>query len=340
MQYIVLDDEHITVWEFKDIKVDDSGCVSKIWDQSLNMGEGMYRNIDKEKDIASPVSIAHGRGKCPIVRYEISDSLYMTDQVADAQRLIYGLMMNLIHTARNSGFVQKWGEPYGLGISGSREAGGVSFMPMPQQAVNAALSEISKLMGDESFLFMNKFAFEEIQGTSVDTLMKIIDSLKMYIFTSILFNDSQFEKGDGAVDPQSGRSKEIDFYIQNQALKKHGSTLIEFATKLLQGISRAFGITQRKQLRSISVSGMDKFDILPLDISLGLVERLFKLPKEALPSELLSEAMIQLSRLILTNDTYEYKNQLDDAILKKVDEYLAIPSELAIKASAIGQATS
>lgn len=334
MQYILIDDTHTTIWEYEDITLDGDGNIKLIWDQRINNGKGAYRKIDKLKDLAKPLSIEHGRDRCPVIRYKITDSLYMADQVKDAQRLIYGLVMNGIHTVRNAGFVQKWGQPYNGGIASSRDSGGVSFMPLPKEALANMAQQTADMLGDESFLYLQHLSFEEIQGTSVEVNLKIVDFLRKYIFTSILFNDSQFEKTGDKIDSQSGRSKEIDFHIQNLALKKHGSTLIDFSVQLLQQFCFAIGFNNDSgQLDKINVSGMDKFDILPLETALELVERLFALPKEGIPEEILSESLIQLSRLMVQNDADEYKTTLDNAIIKKVKDYVSLPDPVLGQAS-------
>jgi hypothetical protein len=325
LEYILLDKEHTSIWTFENVLVDHCGDIKQIWDSKINQGRGGYRMINKEKDFASVQSQPHGRIKCPVIYYSVTDSLYMADQVKDAQRLIYGLMMNCIHTVRNAGFVQKWGQPYVGGVSSSRDSGGVSYMPLPKQALDEMVKQTAEMLGDESFLYLQHLSFEEITGSSVDVVLGIIEFLRKYIFTSILFNDSQFEKSTAnKVDSQSGRSKEIDFHIQNLALKKHGSTLIDFSRILLQHFCYAIGL--ESQTPDINVSGMDKFDILPLEMSLELVERLFALPKEAIPEEILSEALIQLSRLMISNDSDEYKALLDSAIINKVKDYVKIPN--------------
>ncbi|AND75489.1 hypothetical protein [Nostoc phage N1] len=325
MTYVLLDDTHITTWTFYNVIITDSGEVSKIWDQSLSYGQGGYRPIDKDKDKAKPVSFAHNRGKAPVVRYTVDDSLYMSDQVYLAQKMIYGLSMNLFHTAANAGFIQKWIRPYIAGNDTriSKESGGASYIPLPKEALNEIVKKYAESLGDESVIMADFFTFEELAGTSVEMQIGLIDRLAKYIFTSILFNNSRFEQVNS--DNQSGAAKEIDFYVQNLALKDHGSAIVEFTRSLLNHTARAFGHTNH--IDSIVVSGMDRYDVRPLENVLSVIERLFKLPTKAVTKDLLVESMTQLSRLIIENTTFEYKNDLNNAIIDSIDKYLSSVDE-------------
>ncbi|QVQ57009.1 portal protein [Anabaena phage Elbi] len=318
MSYVLIDNEHITTWTYYDVIVNDSGGISKIWDQSLNFGKGNYRYINKEKDKAEPQSIPHNRGACPVVRYRMDDYLYMADQVYLAQKMIYGLSMNLFHTAANAGFIQKWIRPYiaGNDTKISKESGGASYIPLPKEALNEIVKKYAESLGDESVIMADFFTFEELAGTSVEMQIGLIERLRNYIFMSILFNNSKFEKTNN--DNQSGAAKEIDFYVQNLALKDHGSGIVEFTRSLLNHTAKAFGYDSG----DIIVSGMDRYDVRPLEGVLTIIERLFKLPQKAIPKDLLIESMSQLTRLIIENTTFEYKNTLNDAIIDSIDNYL------------------
>ncbi|XAI95755.1 hypothetical protein [Dolichospermum phage Dfl-JY23] len=319
MTYVLLDEQHITTWTFYDIILNDSGEISKIWDQSLDYGKGGYRYIDKDKDKADPVSFSHNRGSCPVVRYRMDESLYMADQVYLAQKMIYGLSMNLFHTAANAGFVQKWIRPYIAGNDTriSKESGGASYIPLPKEALNEIIKKYAESLGDESVIMADFFTFEELAGTSVEMQIGLIERLRNYIFTAILFNNAKFEQSTS--DTQSGAAKEIDFYVQNLALKDHGSGIVEFTRSLLIHTAKAFGYDSGD---SIVVSGMDRYDVRPIEQVLTLIERLFKLPQQAIPKDLLIESMSQLSRLIIENTTFEYKNELNNAIINNIEQYL------------------
>jgi hypothetical protein len=323
MTYVLIDDEHISEWTFYDV-LTESGEITKIWDRTLNQGRGGYRAIKSDDDYADVISIAHRRGVCPVVKYQMDDSLWMADQVYLAQKIIYGLSMNMLHTASNAGFIQKWLRPYIAGNDTriSKESGGASYIPLPKEALSEIIKKYAESLGDESVIMADFFTFEEVKGDSVVMIEKLIDRLKNYIFTTILFNNARFEQT--TADTQSGTAKEIDFYVQNLALKDHGSNIIEFTKNLLKHTARAFGFTNRDDISHINVSGMDRFDIRPIDNVLGLLERTLKLPNAnlLLPDELLIEIMSQLSRLVIENSTYEYKNKLDSAIIKKVQTYL------------------
>ncbi|QLF85078.1 hypothetical protein [Nostoc phage YongM] len=319
MTYVLIDDEHITTWTYYDVILNDSGDISKIWDQTLEYGKGSYRYIDKDKDKADPVSFKHNRGSCPVVRYRMDDSLYMADQVYLAQKMIYGLSMNLFHTASNAGFIQKWIRPYIAGNDTriSKESGGASYIPLPKEALAEIIKKYAESLGDESVIMADFFTFEELAGTSVEMQIGLIDRLRNYIFTAILFNNAKFEQTTS--DTQSGAAKEIDFYVQNLALKDHGSGIVEFTRSLLAETAKAFGYDSGGE---IVVSGMDRYDVRPIENVLALMERLFKLPQSAIPKELLIESMSQLTRLIIENTTFEYKNTLNDVIIDSIDTYL------------------
>ncbi len=322
MTFVLADDQHITYWTFENIKYDDEFNITQIWDQSLNYGKGGYRKIKPEEDFAIPLSIDHGRKACPVLKYEMDDSLWMSDQVYLAQKIIYGLSMNMIHTASFAGFIQKWIRPYiaGNDTRVSKESGGASYIPLPKEALSEIIKKYAESLGDESVIMADFFTFEEVKGDAVIMIQNLIDRLKNYIFTTILFNNARFESTK--VDTQSGTAKEIDFHVQNLALKDHGSNIIEFTKNLLSHTARAMGHTDRVLLSTINVTGMNRFDVRPVQQILDVIERLFKIPTAVIPPDLLIEAMNQLSRLIIENTTYEYKNQLNTVIIDKINTYL------------------
>jgi len=320
-QYILVDDKHITIWQYDDVTIRD-GSIHQIWDQKLNNGKGSYRNIRKT-DLAIPKSIEHKRGKCPIVKYEMDDSLYMAHQVKDAQRIIYGLGMNLLHTAANSGFVQKWGKPI---LATGNAPNGLSYIPIPKDALAEIVKQYAESMGDESIMMMEHFTFEELKGDSIKMQREIIDSLKQYIFTTILFNNAQFQQGNNS--RQSGAAKEIDFHIQNLALKDHGSTIIEFTQDLLTHTAYAFGLSGDFH---IEVSGMDRFDIRPIREALNLASEIFALPDGSVPNEVYVEVMTQLSSIIVENNTQQFKANLSESIKDRIESFSQANEQRLIK---------
>lgn len=251
-------------------------------------------------------------GSCPVVKFELPDSLWMANQVYKAQKLIYGLHMNLLHTAANAGYVQKWGKPFN---PNSGVSGGTSTAPISNQAASQIAKNLAQNVGDESLLFMESFNFSEITGDSLTAQQAIIDDLKNYIFTSISLNQATQDPNEQA--EISGRAKERDLHLQNVALLDHGSEIISFAKRLLENIALALGQSELDSKR-VKVTGMTKFTIKPLSDSIETVERLMRLPKDAVAEELTTEAMNQLATTLLSNHTLEQKSVIQQAVADKL----------------------
>lgn len=305
----LIDSEHITMWSWVDVKVNCDGNPVSIFDPTLKRGKGGYKQFNPDKNTAIPVSVPHNRDICPVVKFELSDSKWMADQCFHAQKIIYGQYMNLIHSAVNAGFVQKWGKP----VAGKPN----SVTPVPK---SISAQEVAQNMDDDSFMFLEQFQFAEIGGSSIDAQMKVLDDLRDFIFQMISGNTS-YLMSKGVIE-QSGKAKEVDLHLQALTLKDHGLEILQFTTRILQHTARAFGVTSQELLDAIACSGMNRFNSQLLGDSLDTLERILKLPPEVLTSEILKEAYQQLYSILAENNDYSEKAIALDAIATKSELFV------------------
>lgn len=303
--YVLVDNQHYTTFTFENVKLNENGVITQIWDRVKQQ----YRSFDKDKDLAAPKSIAHNRGATPITKLEIPNSLYTASQAYLAQKVIYGLDANLLHTTVNSGFIQKWGQPFLISNGTSLAA------PVPEY-LQKAMKEFQTNMGDESFLAAEQFSFAELKGDSIAIQQEVIKSLEKYIYSVI-------SMGIASAEPQtleqSGVSKQMDHYLANQTLVNLGAILTQFAGQVLKQVGRALGIKDESALSLIKVEGLDDFDLDSISSKLEIVERMAKLPGAPsiiVPAALFEDAVTDLASVMTRSS--------DDLLTKKVKEQMEI----------------
>lgn len=304
---VVIDEYEIFKYTYKNVQLNDSGEIVKIFDPFVNRGVGGYRKITaKENPTISHNPIRHNRGECPVVKFELPDSLWHCNQVYKTQMVIHGLGMNMIHSVANAGFVQKWGQPYLQGKS-KDGAPGLSQIPLPKDEIAKLVEKYAELLGDESILMMNAFAFEELQGTSIEVQEKVIDKLCDIVFNTIIYRQNILDKTSNV---QTGTAKEFDREAQVLSFKANGKRIIGFTQQILKQVSRCLPDVTAEGIESISVSGMDNFNLRPVSTALENVIKVADIPTEKLPTAILKKVLTHLAVALTENDSQEEKQAL------------------------------
>jgi hypothetical protein len=166
-------------------------------------------------------------------------------------------------------------------------------------------------LGDEAIMFMDEFSFEEIQGSSIKIQDDIIQKMCDYVFNTIIYKQNIL---DNTSKVMTGTAKEFDREAQVLALKANGRKIIGLAQQILKQVALCFpGVTEADTL-SISVEGMNEFNLRPVSTALEIVERLCQLPSDKLPSELLKKSLEHLAIAMTENDNQEEKQAILEAI--------------------------
>jgi hypothetical protein len=315
---LIVDKETIQRFTFPNVQLKEDGTVNKIFDPSINRGNGGYRQIKPtDEPIMHPV-IRHNRNACPILKFELPDSLWQANQVYKTQAVIHGLGMNMLHTLANAGFIQKWGEPYLL----DRSNFDGTMMPTPPNILAEKLNvsqkneQTVKSLGDESVILMNKFSFEEITGSSIEIQDKILKDMCDYIFNTIIYKQNILNK---TVNIQTGTAKEFDREAQTLALKANGKKIIALTQQILKQVARCQLNISDKEINSISVTGMSEFNLKPVDSALDTVTKLHAL-KPDIPGSLWELALIQLAVALTENDSQAFKQDILADITTKTNK--------------------
>lgn len=271
--WVIIDKTHITVFGLEDVKVNDKGEVTDIRDGNDKEGNPKYKTFNKEKAVVNVIrSQSHNRGDIPVVRLHIPYSLWTANQAAQAQKLIIGLETNRLHTTCNSGFVQKWLEPY--------FQQGSSAVQIPNELLKKVMEEVGKAQGDESTIAVKSYNFAEMEGKSITTQGAVIEELSQYIYSVISLNVASVTK---ETLEQSGRSKEFDMYLAEQSLLGYGELIIQFGQQILRHVARAMGIQSPEELELLELRGLNSFKIDSLDLGIERWERVAKIDPTPLP---------------------------------------------------------
>jgi len=316
LHFLIIDDEKIEIFTYSDVIPDPSGKLEKYKiAETLPGGKKRYKNIDKSSQPSLIESFPHNRGKCPVVKMELPDILWQANQVYKSQAVVYGLYMNLLHTAANAGFVQKWGKPY---LQGNDKSGGMQNIPVPKEALREIVQRYAEKMGDESILMMESFNFEELKGSSIEVQERIVDRIVNYIFNTIIYKQNILT---GKTTIESGLSKEFDRESQTLSLKANGTQIINFTRVLLRHVARALGISDDSELEAIAVTGQDKFYLAPVGQSIETIERLHDLGNSIIPKSLIKESLSQLASSLVENATQSEKAQIESEIAEIIERY-------------------
>lgn len=311
--FFIIDNDSINEFVYENVQVDSDRQITKIWDGSKNRGKGTYRKIENDEMPSRDRAFPHNRGRCPVIKFELPDSLWQANQVYMAQRVMHGMTMNMLHTTANAGFIQKWGKPYLA--SGGGNQGSVSFSPVPQEVLTEVVQKYAKHMGDESIMMMDSFNFEEVRGDSIDVQSRQIDDMATFIFNTIIYKQSILDASVKA--GSSGLSKEFDRESQVLALKANGSKIIGLIQSILKHVARCFPSYSEDAIAGISVEGMNQFNLRPVSATLEVVERLLSLPSDRVPTEVVGESLKQFAIALLENASQEDKQRVIDAIANR-----------------------
>lgn len=301
VMWIIVDREHITIYGLDDVQLNEEGEVIRI-----KQGEAYRAFLQAEDRIPVLYREAHNRGTIPVEKIELPPSMWTVNQCYLAQKMLYSLDCNLLHSTVNAGFIQKWLEPY--------FQQGTSAIQLPPDVTKKLMEEVQKVQGDESTLAVKSFNFAEVEGKSIGTQLTVIEEISKYIYSTISLNIASVSR---EVLEQSGRSKQLDMYLQEITLSNYGVLLVKFGESVLRHVARALGISSNEELTQITLKGLDDFTVEGVEEALERLELASKVTQITLPPLVVK----MLVRDLLSTASRNSSNEERDLATKQLDSY-------------------
>ncbi|AFY48995.1 hypothetical protein Nos7524_3195 [Nostoc sp. PCC 7524] len=197
----------------------------------------------KDADILLDSVVAHGVGSIPVIKVEIPNELWACDQAAPKA---------LEHLRTDC-------SKYDLQTMAYFQRTFKRVMT-PDGDINATYQDSMEAeipTGLQHVLELDKFEWSEPQGHILTHLRDTLNQIENQVRDMVALGGVSAEKG---VIQQSGVSKRVDFYHQENVLKQYGRVLTDAYQDLLQLIARIQNISDE-----ISVSGLNNFDLDNID---------------------------------------------------------------------------
>jgi len=132
-------------------------------------------------------------------------------------------------------------------------------------------SQLQYLQGNDKILVGADFKFVEAQGTSVDSLTQQLKTIEQQIKDLV---SMRFASVDTSVLQQSGKSKEVDQTMLQDAMKGYGAKVRQLYRYVLQTVAALAGLPTE-----IQVLGLDTYSTDTLQSVLEQTEVVMTLPK-------------------------------------------------------------
>lgn len=230
-----IDSVYIARYEVSNIELDKHGAISKI--------DGEHVNEDTLIKLSGEL-IVHGLGEIPVVKLELPDELWLTDQ-ASAKALEHLRIDCSKYDLLTFAYFQRTYKK----VQTPDDDLDQSFVDTDSKPLPTGLQHILEL---------ENFEWSEPQGHilphQMDALRQIEDQVKT------LLSQGGVSAELGAV-AQSGESKKMDFSKEETLLRFYGQLLSNIYQKVLKLVSKSVGHPPE----SISVTGLDDFENDNLD---------------------------------------------------------------------------
>lgn len=286
------------------VKLSRKGAIAEIVDEK---GESLGSGEDAIVSLARLV--VHGVGKLPVLKLEIPDDLWVTNQAYLKAMEHLRLENSRSDTAEMVGYVQRTYKP----------------IQNPDTDLDHTFIDASEdLKSGNQYIIKGDFAFNEASGASLASVGAVLQEIRDTIQDMIGMARASATKG--AVE-QSGISKKLDYVVQELILKAYGAIVCDRYQDLLQLVGRVAGFADA-ETEAISVTGLNSFDVDSLETLLAIaLELQMVLPN--LPPTVVKLFYEQLSNLLIKNASaeqqQEIREELDTIFAAGVPMPLALP---------------
>jgi hypothetical protein len=229
--------------------------------------------------------ITHGVGRLPVLKLEVPDDLWVTNQAYLKAMEYLRLENSRSDTAEMVGYVQRTYKPFQRPDTDLDH----TFVDAPDD-----------LKTGNQYVIRGDFAFNEATGASLTSVGSVLQEIRDAISDMVGMGRASATKG--AVE-QSGISKKMDYVTQELVLKAYGAIVCDRYQDLLQMVGRVAGFPPA-EVEAISVTGLNSFDVDSLETLLAIaIEAQPILPN--LPPTVVKLFYGQLSNLLVKNASAE-----------------------------------
>lgn len=233
------------------------------WDTLGQIGEiltpeGWYM-IDSPKAIVKEVArTVHGLGRCPLVVAELPDELWTAGNV---------YLKQLQHTRIES----SWTEAGAIAGSIQRIYTPSPPPPMDDPRFTYEASDYSELAkaNNAHILIGSNFEFKESTGQAITSLTSQLDKIEGQIKDLVSMRFASVSTG---TLEQSGKSKQVDMSLLEDAMKAYGSRVLQMYQDILDVVADLV------KLPRVTSYGLDSYSTDTLDQMLEQSEKVLGLP--------------------------------------------------------------
>lgn len=279
-----VDETHIAKYEAI-VKLGKNGAISEILNEK---GEPIDSGEDAK--VSRTRLIAHGVGRLPIVRVQLPQDLWVTDQVYLKALEHLNLENSRYDTALMAGYVQRTWTPH----------------TTPDNDLDNTFVDDEELKTGNQYVIKGNFGFSEAAGSSVKTVTDLLEEIRNYVQDAI--GSARASSTKGAVE-QSGISKKMNFVVAELLLRAYGQILCGGYQDLLQLVGTVAG-REPSEVESYSVSGLDSFDVDSLETAMAIAVELQQVA-EFIPPTALKLFYQQLANLLVKNASAEQQEQIN-----------------------------
>lgn len=285
-----VDETHIAKYEAI-VKLNKHGQIAEILD-----AEGKSVDSGEDAKVTRTRFLAHGVGKLPVIRLELPQDLWVTDQVYLKALEHLNLENSRYDTAMMAGYVQRTWQP---------------FRAPDTDLDNTFVDTEEELQTGNQYVIKGQFGFEEAAGSSVRTVSELLEEIRDYVQDAI--GSARASATKGAVE-QSGISKKMNFVVQELILRAYGQILCAGYQDLLQLVGKVAGRSSA-EVESYSVTGLDSFDVDSLETAMAIAVELQNIA-EYIPPTALKLFYQQLANLLVKNASAEQQSQINEELEK------------------------
>lgn len=236
----IIDAEHINIYQSR-FKSKNGNLVGKVEGSQI-------APMSPRLEIPLISQVSHGFGQVPIVHFSVPDEKYAGGQIRLKSRQHIAVENALTDTSLSSGYVQR------------------VLTPIPTAEDDYSVSEEPK-SDNQHVVVASSFKFEEIQGSSIATNLKLLDRIEAQIEALVCMAGGDVTR-EAMV--RSAASKIMDSAELEISLESYGSIITPIYAQVLNLVKIALGDMES----DISVSGLTDFSLDNVESDLDLAQRI------------------------------------------------------------------
>ncbi len=217
-----------------------------------------------DTEIPLTKQVPHGFSKTPVAHVKIPDDKYAAGQAYLKLLQYINVENGVTDTSLSSGYVQR------------------VITPVQEKEDDYSVINEDELKSDNQHIIKAQaFKFEEIQGTSIEINLKLLDKIEQQIHQLVCI-----APGDTTREAltRAAASKKMDVADLELCLMSYGSIITSIYQDLLQLVAEAIGDVKAADV--ISVTGLDSFDLDSLEDDIAIANEIASIKSNLSPTAL------------------------------------------------------